>query len=56
MKCVRRIAHTEQLLKVSKRNPRFGRHPRRTEIRIGKARPCNSPWADAEASRSAGSD
>jgi hypothetical protein len=35
--CVRRIAHTEELLKVSKRNPRFGRHLERTEIRIGEA-------------------
>ena len=35
--CVRRIPHTEELLKVSKRNPRFGRHLRRTEIRIGEA-------------------
>ena len=35
--CVRRIAHTEQLLKVSKRNPRFGRHLRRTEIWIYEA-------------------
>ena len=35
--CVRRIARAEQLLKVSKRNPRFGRHLRRPEIRLGKA-------------------
>ena len=35
--CVRRIPHTEELLKVSKRNPRFGRHLRRTEIRIREA-------------------
>jgi hypothetical protein len=35
--CVRRIPHTEELLKVSKRNPRFGRHLRRTEIRICEA-------------------
>src|SRR5258708_11043951 len=35
--CVRRISRTEELLKVSKRNPRFGCHLRRTEFRIGEA-------------------
>jgi hypothetical protein len=31
-----RIPHSEELLKVSKRDPRFGRHLGRTEIRIGE--------------------
>src|SRR5882762_2922156 len=35
--CVRRIPHTEELLKVPQRNPRLDRHLRRTQIRVGEA-------------------